>query len=187
VVMLTGDTRLVADSIGARTGIDEIHAALLPEDKLDVVARLQREGHTVAMVGDGGNDAPALATADIGVAMGAAGSAVAVETADIALMGDNLMKLPESISLAKRTVSVMRQNIAIALITVVLLLAGVFAGGVTMSAGMLVHEASVLVVILNAMRLMRNDRGSTAMAKELRSPSRRRDVEAAEGSTSVGA
>ncbi|MCY1159300.1 MAG: cadA [Citricoccus sp.] len=187
VVMLTGDTRLVADSIGARTGIDEIHAALLPEDKLDVVARLQREGHTVAMVGDGVNDAPALATADIGVAMGAAGSAVAVETADIALMGDNLMKLPESISLAKRTVSVMRQNIAIALITVVLLLAGVFAGGVTMSAGMLVHEASVLVVILNAMRLMRNDRGSTAMAKELRSPSRRRDVEAAEGSTSVGA
>src|SRR5699024_9442035 len=111
VVMLTGDTRLVAEAIGKATGIDEIHASLLPEDKLDAVAAMQRDGHTVAMVGDGVNDAPALATADIGVAMGAAGSAVAVETADIALMGDNLMKLPESVSLAKRTVSVMRQNI----------------------------------------------------------------------------
>lgn len=161
VVMLTGDTRLVAEAVGKATGIDEIHASLLPEDKLDVVAQLQRQGHTIAMVGDGVNDAPALATANIGVAMGAAGSAVAVETADIALMGDNLLKLPEAIGLAKRTVSVMRQNIAIALITVVLLLAGVFAGGVTMSVGMLVHEASVLVVIINAMRLLRKTRGST--------------------------
>ncbi|MFW6597382.1 heavy metal translocating P-type ATPase [Propionibacteriaceae bacterium Y2011] len=161
VVMLTGDTRLVAEAVGKATGIDEIHASLLPEDKLYVVAQLQRQGHTIAMVGDGVNDAPALATANIGVAMGAAGSAVAVETADIALMGDNLLKLPEAIGLAKRTVSVMRQNIAIALITVVLLLAGVFAGGVTMSVGMLVHEASVLVVIINAMRLLRKTRGST--------------------------
>ena len=166
--MLTGDTRLVAEAIGKATGIDEIHASLLPEDKLDVVAQLQQEGHTIAMVGDGVNDAPALATANIGVAMGAAGSAVAVETADIALMGDNLLKLPEAIGLAKRTVSVMRQNIAIALITVVLLLAGVFAGGVTKSVGMLVHEASVLVVIANAMRLLRNTRDSTTMPKSER-------------------
>lgn len=170
VVMLTGDTRLVAEAIGKATGIDEIPASLLPEDKLDAVAAMQRDGHTVAMVGDGVNDAPALATADIGVAMGAAGSAVAVETADIALMGDNLMKLPESISLAKRTVAVMRQNIIIALATVVALLIGVFAGGVTMSVGMLVHEGSVLVVILNAMRLMRNDQHSTARSKTERSP-----------------
>ena len=170
VVMLTGDTRLVAEAIGEAVGIDEIQASLLPEDKLDAVAAMQREGHTVAMVGDGVNDAPALATADIGVAMGAAGSAVAVETADIALMGDNLMKLPESVSLAKRTVSVMRQNIFIVLATVVALLIGVFAGGVTMSVGMLVHEGSVLVVILNAMRLMRNDQHSTAMSKTERSP-----------------
>lgn len=171
VVMLTGDTQLVAEAIGKATGIDEIHASLLPEDKLDAVAAMQRDGHTVAMVGDGVNDAPALATANIGVAMGAAGSAVAVETADIALMGDNLMKLPESVSLAKRTVNVMRQNIVIALATVVALLVGVFAGGVTMSVGMLVHEGSVLVVILNAMRLMRNDKYSTAMSKTERSPS----------------
>lgn len=168
VVMLTGDTRLVAEAVGKATGIDEIHAPLLPEDKLDAVTELQRQGHTIAMVGDGVNDAPALATANIGVAMGAAGSAVAVETADIALMGDNLLKLPEAIGLAKRTVNVMKQNIAIALITVVLLLAGVFAGGVTMSIGMLVHEASVLVVIANAMRLLRNTRDSTTMPKSER-------------------
>ena len=168
VVMLTGDTRLVAEAIGEAVGIDEIHASLLPEDKLDAVARLQREGHTVAMVGDGVNDAPALATADIGVAMGAAGSAVAVETADIALMGDNLLKLPEAISLAKRTVNVMRQNIWIALITVVVLLVGVFAGGVTMAIGMLVHEGSVLIVILNAMRLLRNTQGATALSRSER-------------------
>src|SRR5699024_4588315 len=92
-------------------------------DAPEMVARLQKEGHTIAMVGDGVNDAPALATADIGVAMGAAGSAVAVETADIALMGDNLLKLPEAVGLAKRTASVMRQNIGIALVTVVVLLA----------------------------------------------------------------
>ena len=168
VVMLTGDTRLVAEAMGEVTGIEEIHASLLPEDKLEAVARLQAEGHTVAMVGDGVNDAPALATADIGVAMGAAGSAVAVETADIALMGDNLLKLPEAISLARRTAAVMRQNITIALVTVVLLLAGVFGGGVTMSIGMLVHEASVLVVILNAMRLLRTRQGTTRAPRSQR-------------------
>ena len=180
VVMLTGDTQLVAEAIGRTVGIDEIHASLLPEDKLDTVAKLQREGHSVAMVGDGVNDAPALATADIGVAMGAAGSAVAVETADIALMGDNLLKLPEAIGLAKRTVSVMRQNIIIALATVVLLLIGVFTGGVTMAIGMLVHEGSVLVVILNAMRLLRNTQDATTMPKSERSPSRTAEPVAAD-------
>lgn len=161
VVMLTGDAPLVARAIGEQTGVDDIRAGLLPEDKLDEVAALQADGYTVAMVGDGVNDAPALATANIGVAMGAAGSAVAVETADIALMGDNLLKLPEAIGLAKRTVAVMRQNIAIALLTVVVLLVGVFAGGVTMAIGMLVHEASVLVVIANAMRLLRKTKDTT--------------------------
>lgn len=164
VVMLTGDAPQVAHAVATATGIDEVHAGLLPEDKLDAVAALQRRGHTVAMVGDGVNDAPALATADIGVAMGAAGSAVAVETADIALMGDDLLKLPEAISLAKRTVNNMRQNITIAMITVTLLLVGVLFGGVTMAIGMLVHEASVLIVIINAMRLQRRRAPTTQKA-----------------------
>ena len=162
VVMLTGDAPLVAKAVGAATGVDEVRAGLLPEDKLDAVADLQRQGHVVAMVGDGVNDAPALATANIGVAMGAAGSAVAVETADIALMGDNLLKLPEAVGLARRTVNNMRQNITIALVTVAALLAGVLLGGVTMAIGMLVHEASVLVVIINAMRLLRRHQDTTS-------------------------
>ena len=164
VLMLTGDAPAVADAVAARTGIDEVRAGLLPEDKLRIVRELQAAGHTVAMVGDGVNDAPALATADIGVAMGAAGSAVALETADIALMSDDLMKLPHAISLAKRTIRNMRQNITVALLTVGVLLAGVLFGGVTMSLGMLVHEASVLLVIVNAMRLLRRPRRARAAA-----------------------
>ncbi|QIK83408.1 cation-translocating P-type ATPase [Sanguibacter sp. HDW7] len=155
VVMLTGDARPVAEAVGAAVGVDEVHAALLPEDKLEVVERLRAEGYVVAMVGDGVNDAPALAVADVGVAMGLAGTGVAVETADIALVQDDLLRLPDAIRLARRTVRVMRQNIAVALVTVAVLLAGVFAGGVTMAVGMLVHEASVLLVIANAMRLLR--------------------------------
>ncbi|MEX2549882.1 MAG: cation-translocating P-type ATPase, partial [Nitriliruptoraceae bacterium] len=140
VVMLTGDVPAVAESIGRTVGIDDIRAGLLPEDKLAAIAALQRDGYTVAMVGDGVNDAPALAIADIGIAMGAAGSAVAVETADIALMGDRLSKLSEAVRLAHRTVNNLRQNIVIALITVVALVAGVLFGGLTMAIGMLVHE-----------------------------------------------
>ncbi len=166
VVMLTGDTALVAEAVGSATGIDEIHAGLLPEDKLNAVLAFQREGHTVAMVGDGVNDAPALATADIGVAMGAAGSAVAVETADIALMADDLLKLPEAVWLARRTVANMRQNIGIAVATVSFLLLGVLLGGVTMAIGMLVHEISVLVVIVNAMRLLQRRRFSRPPAAD---------------------
>ncbi|TDC61745.1 cation-translocating P-type ATPase [Actinomadura sp. GC306] len=155
VVMLTGDTRRVAEAVAARVGVDEVRADLMPEDKLAAVRDLQARGYVVAMVGDGVNDAPALATADIGVAMGAAGTGVAIETADIALMKDDLTKLPRAVGLARRTVAVMRQNIAVALGTVGALLAGVLLGGITMAAGMLVHELSVLVVIGNAMRLLR--------------------------------
>ena len=153
VAMLTGDSPAVARAMAAGLGLDDVRAGLLPEDKLTAVRELQTAGHVVAMVGDGVNDAPALAVADIGVAIG--GTAVAIETADVALMGTDLRRLPEALSLARRTVRVMHQNIAIALATVAALLAGVLVGGVTMSLGMLVHELSVLVVIGNAMRLLR--------------------------------
>ena len=155
VAMLTGDAEPVAKAVGHEVGILDVRAGLLPEDKLNVVAELRAGGASVAMVGDGVNDAPALATADVGVAMGAAGSAVAVETADVALMSDDLARLPHAILLARRTAANLRQNVVFAVATVVLLLAGVVAGGVTMSLGMLVHEASVLLVVVNGMRLLR--------------------------------
>lgn len=168
VLMLTGDTAKVAEAVAQEVGIAEVHAGLLPEGKLDVVGQLQREGHIVAMVGDGVNDAPALATANIGVAMGAAGTGVAIETADIALMNDDLLKLPRAVALARRTVAVMHQNVAVAMVTVGALLLGVIAGGVTMAIGMLVHEISVLVVIANAMRLLRHRGAVTHEATRVR-------------------
>jgi len=162
VVMATGDAEPVARAVAESLGVDEVHAQLLPEDKLDLVASLQAQGRVVAMVGDGVNDTPALARADIGVAMGAAGSPAAIETADIALMADRLPRLVHALHLARRTVRTMRVNITIALLTVAVLLAGVLFGGVTMSLGMLVHEASVLVVIGIAMLLLRPTRAHTA-------------------------
>lgn len=155
VVMATGDAQAVADAVAQQVGLDEVHARMLPDSKLHLVKELQTQGRTVGMLGDGVNDTPALAQADIGVAMGAAGSPAAIETADIALMADRLTRLPYAFGLAQRTVRTMRLNILIALGTVLLLLAGVLFGGVTMSLGMLVHEASVLLVIAIAMLLLR--------------------------------
>lgn len=158
IVMLTGDDHLTAQSIARQAGIEDVRAGLLPEDKLSVIRNLQKEGHVVAMVGDGINDAPALAAADIGIAMGAAGTDIAIETADIALMSDDLMKLPEAIRLSKATLRNIYQNVFVALATVTLLLLGVLFGRVHMAGGMLIHEASVLIVILNGMRLLRSPR-----------------------------
>ena len=155
VLMLTGDNQQTAESIAKQAGIDEVHASLLPEDKLQIVKSLRDEGHVTAMIGDGINDAPALAAADIGIAMGMAGTDVAIETADIALMSDDLMNIPEAIRASKKTMSNIRQNVVIALLTVAGLLGGVILGKVHMAGGMLIHEISVLVVIANGMRLLR--------------------------------
>lgn len=155
VVMLTGDDERTAQAIAAQAGITEVRAGLLPEDKLDAIRELQAGGRVVAMAGDGINDAPALAAADIGIAMGAAGTDIAIETADIALMADDLMKIPKAIRLSKATLNNIRQNVVIALVTVTALLAGVLLREVHMAGGMLIHEISVLVVILNGMRLLR--------------------------------
>jgi Zn2+/Cd2+-exporting ATPase len=155
IVMLTGDDQVTAKEIASEAGIDEVFAGLLPDDKLAYIRQLQEEGHIVGMIGDGINDAPALATADLGIAMGAAGSDIAIETADIALMADDLMKVPQAIHISKASLHNIRQNLFLALLTVGVLLAGVLLGQVHMAGGMLIHEASVLVVILNGMRLLR--------------------------------
>lgn len=153
IAMLTGDARGTAEAIAGEVGINEVYAGILPEDKNDIILEMQEQGHQVAMIGDGINDAPALATADIGVAMGAAGTDVAIETADIALMSDKLMNIPEALKISKLTLRNIHQNVVMALVTVAALLAGVFIGSVHMASGMLIHELSVMAVILNGMRL----------------------------------
>lgn len=155
IAMLTGDSAPTANQIAAAVGIEEVHAGLLPEDKLAWIERARQEGAVVGMVGDGINDAPALAAADVGIAMGAAGSDIALETADVALMSDQPERIGDALRISRATVRVIRQNLAIALVTVSMLLAGVVLGQVDMAGGMLVHEGSVLVVIVNGMRLMR--------------------------------
>jgi Cd2+/Zn2+-exporting ATPase len=152
-VMLTGDNERTARAVAEEAGIDEYHAELLPEDKQEIVEELRGEGNVVAMVGDGINDAPSLAVADVGVAMGAAGTDTAIETADTALMADDLRRIPYAVGLSKATRRNIVENVGIAVATVVVLLAGVFTGYVTMATGMLAHIVSVLVVIMNGMRL----------------------------------
>jgi Cd2+/Zn2+-exporting ATPase len=154
-VMLTGDNEHAARRVASLLGIDEVRAGLLPEEKVQAIRELQAAGRVVAMVGDGVNDAPALATADVSIAMGGSGTEVAVETADIALMTDNLERVPESIGLSRRILRVVRQNVVFAVAVVAFLLAGVVGRVVFLAGGMLIHEASVMLVILNGMRLLR--------------------------------
>lgn len=155
IAMLTGDNEATAREVAAAVGIDTVYAELMPEEKLEKIEELRRRGLVVAMVGDGINDAPALAAAHIGVAMGAAGTDVAIETADIALMRNDLTLLAEAIARSKKALRNIRQNVAIAVLTVAALLIGVVLRDIHMAGGMLVHEASVMVVVLNGMRLLR--------------------------------
>ena len=156
IVMLTGDNSRTAHSIAEQIGVDQVYAELLPEDKVDVIRQLQKQYQTVAMVGDGINDAPALAQASVGIAMGTAGSDVALETADIVLMADRLEQLEHAIRLGRRSQSIVKQNIVFALGFIGVLLLLNFAGKMSLPLGVLGHEGSTVVVTLSGLRLLRN-------------------------------
>lgn len=155
VAMVTGDNERVANVIASEAGVDEVHANLLPEDKLRLVRRWQSQGQKVAFVGDGVNDAPALTAADIGIAMGASGTDVAIETADIAIMNDDLSKLPELLRLSRRTLRVIWQNIAFSVAITILAVVAAGLKWIDPVWGAFIHEGSALAVILNALRLLR--------------------------------
>lgn len=153
-VMLTGDNERTARAIAEQAGVDDVRASLLPEDKVRAVEALLAEG-AVAMVGDGVNDAPALARATVGIAMGGAGADQALETADIVLMGDDLSKLPFAIRLSRRTLVVLRQNIAFSLLVKAVFMLLVISGGATLWLAVFADVGTSLIVILNGMRLLR--------------------------------
>ncbi|NJM75549.1 MAG: heavy metal translocating P-type ATPase [Acaryochloridaceae cyanobacterium RU_4_10] len=156
VIMLTGDNRRTAHSMAQAIGVDRVYAELLPEDKLHIIRQLQNQYKTVAMVGDGINDAPALAQASVGIAMGVAGSDVALETADIVLMADRLEKIAVAIQLGRRSHRVVKQNIVFAIGFILLLITVNFAGNITLPIGVVGHEGSTVLVILSGLRLLRN-------------------------------
>jgi Cd2+/Zn2+-exporting ATPase len=155
VVMLTGDHERVTGAVARAAGVDEWRAGLLPEDKSAEIAELKREAGPVAMVGDGINDAPALALADVGIAMGTSGTTVALETADVALMANELEKLPDAIYLGRRAMRVVRQNIVLALLTVVVLVGAALAGRLALAEGLLLNEVAAILIIANGLRLLR--------------------------------
>ncbi len=152
MIMISGDNQTVAASVAAIVGLDEARGDLLPEGKVETIRELAREGR-VAMIGDGVNDAPALATATVGIAMGAAGSDVALETADVALMGDDLRRLPFAVGLSRQTRRIIRQNLWMSLgMVAVLVPATLF--GLGIGPAVALHEGSTLVVVFNALRLL---------------------------------
>jgi len=155
LVMLTGDNEQAAWRIGQEVGVTDVRAGLLPEQKLEAIKSLATEHGQVAMIGDGVNDAPALAAATVGIAMGGAGTAVALETADIALMADDLGKLPFAVGLSRASRRVIRQNLATALGVIALLMVTSVFGLVQLSGAVVLHEGSTIVVVLNALRLLR--------------------------------
>lgn len=154
IIMITGDTRRVAAAVARQAGIDEFYADLLPQDKVELVERLAKQEGTV-MVGDGVNDAPALAVSHLGVAMGAIGSDVALETADVVLMRDDLMRLPYLIDLARRARRIVWQNIGFSLTVIGVLILSVFAFTLPLPLGVVGHEGSTLIVVMNGLRLLR--------------------------------
>ncbi|MEK4356096.1 heavy metal translocating P-type ATPase [Paenibacillus sp. FSL M7-1455] len=155
VAMLTGDRGETAQVIGRQIGVDLIYSDLLPEEKVKYVKQLREEHGHVVMVGDGVNDAPALATATVGMGMGMSGSGTALEVADVVLMNDNIEEIAGTIKLARRARRIVKQNMVFAISVIVLLMAGNFVTGIALPLGVVGHEGSTILVILNALRLLR--------------------------------
>jgi Cd2+/Zn2+-exporting ATPase len=164
VVMLTGDNARVAEAVARTVGVDEAHADLLPSDKVSVLKKLEEQYGPVAMVGDGVNDAPALAVSTLGIAMGAAGTDVALETADVVLMADDLAKIPYVLGLAKRARRVVWQNIVFSMAVVVMLIVGTFGVNLPLPLGVVGHEGSTLIVVANGLRLLAFGRGQEGLS-----------------------
>jgi len=156
IIMLTGDNQLAANAIAAKAGIDEVFAELSPEDKKRKIEQLDQQYGRVAMVGDGVNDAPALAAAHVGIAMGAAGTDVALETADVALMGDDLSRLPYLIRFSRRNWRIIRQNLMLSVLVIGSLVIGAVAGVFSLPIAVLAHEVSEFVVIASGLRMLRS-------------------------------
>ncbi|MGA7882348.1 MAG: HAD-IC family P-type ATPase, partial [Terrimicrobiaceae bacterium] len=154
VVMLTGDNARVARAIAKQAGVDEFHADLLPEDKVRVIKELKEEFGPVAMVGDGVNDAPALATATVGIAMGAAGTDVAMETADVVLMSDNLQNIVFALALSKHARRVIYQNLTFSLAVIIVLVVSALGFSLLLPIGVVAHEGSTVLVCLNGLRML---------------------------------
>jgi Cd2+/Zn2+-exporting ATPase len=154
IVMLTGDNDTVARHIAAQVGVDAVYAELLPQDKVTVVEQVREQYGPVAMIGDGVNDAPALATADIGIAMGAAGTDVALETADIVLMSDNLHNLPYVFGLSRKTRQTLVVNLVFAMGMIGLMLAAIFFSDLSLPAAVIGHEGGTVLVSLNGLRML---------------------------------
>ncbi len=154
MIMLTGDNQQVGEAVANEIGITKVMGNLMPEDKVAAVEKLNVEYGKVAMVGDGVNDAPAMAKSTVGIAMGAAGSDVALETADIALMGDKLEGLPFAIGLSRRARSIIKQNLWISLGVVAVLIPLTIAGVASIGPAVIAHEGSTLLVVFNALRLL---------------------------------
>ncbi|HUH47955.1 MAG TPA: HAD-IC family P-type ATPase, partial [Arenibacter sp.] len=157
MIMLTGDHQDVGDSIGKQIGLTEVKGNLLPEDKVRAIQDLKKRDAKVAMVGDGVNDAPAMANSTVGVAMGAAGSDVALEAADVALMSDKIESLPFVIGLSRESKRIIRQNLWMSMGVVALLIPATLFGFANIGIAVAIHEGSTLVVVLNALRLLRYD------------------------------